>query len=58
MMQAAQKTIILADSSKFGKRSLAKICNLDDISEIITDKDLSSALADRIQEMGIKLTLV
>ena len=57
-MEAAQKTIILADSSKFGKRSLAKICELDDISEIITDKDLSTADAERIREMGIKLTLV
>ena len=58
MMEAAQKTIILADSSKFGKRSLAKICELDEISEIITDKDLSAADAERIREMGIKLTLV
>tara|TARA_B100000378_G_C18004628_1_gene398475 strand:+ start:265 stop:1017 length:753 start_codon:yes stop_codon:yes gene_type:complete len=58
MMEAAQKTIILADSSKFGKRSLAKICELDEISEIITDKDLSTADAERIREMGIKLTLV
>ncbi|WP_026752781.1 DeoR/GlpR family DNA-binding transcription regulator [Sediminibacter sp. Hel_I_10] len=58
MMQSAQKTILLADSSKFGKRSLAKICNLDEISEIITDKGLSSSFVDRIQEMGIKLTLV
>lgn len=58
MMQAAQKTIVLADSSKFGKRSLAKICELDEVSEIITDKDLSTSDAERIRDMGIKLTLV
>ena len=58
MMEAAQKTILLADSSKFGKRSLAKICELDEISEIITDKELSASDAERIREMGIKLTLV
>ena len=58
MIQSAQKIILMVDSSKFGKRSLAKICDLEEISEIITDKDISDAVAERILGMGIKLTLV
>ena len=37
MMSSAQKTILLADSSKFGKKGFSRICGLDGIDQIITD---------------------
>jgi DeoR family transcriptional regulator of aga operon len=57
MLQAAQKVIVLADSSKFGKKSFAKICNLNQIHEIITDAGISYANRKKIEEKGIKLTI-
>src|SRR4029078_12679450 len=40
MAQIAKETILVADSSKFGKRSLSRIAPLSDIDIIITDKNL------------------
>jgi DeoR family transcriptional regulator, aga operon transcriptional repressor len=58
MIAASQKTIVLADSSKFGKRGFGKICGLEDIEHIITDKGLSPHMAETLKAMGIELTLV
>lgn len=33
MVEAAETVIVLADSSKFNKRGLAKICSLDQIHD-------------------------
>ena len=57
MMQAAQKTIVLADSSKFGRRGFAKISGMEDIDTIITDAKIPHAVAKRIEEMGIDLII-
>lgn len=58
MLCSVQRTIVLSDSSKFGKRSLAKICDLHFIDEIITDKGLSKTTKDKLIEMNIQVTLV
>ena len=53
MMRAAQKVIVLADSSKFGKRGFAKIGNIDDIDLIITDAGVSANVINQINDHGI-----
>ncbi|MCK3684724.1 DeoR/GlpR family DNA-binding transcription regulator [Maribellus sp. YY47] len=58
MMKAALRTIILSDSSKFGRRGFGKICNLDQIDMIITDSGIPKHMADTIEEMGIELIIV
>lgn len=58
MLGAAQKIIVLADSSKFGKKSFAKICDLNAINEIITDSGISSSTKRTLEEMGLKITIV
>lgn len=58
MMQTAQKTIVLADSSKFGRRGFSKISDMEEIDHIITDSKIQPATAKRIEEMGIELTIV
>lgn len=58
MIGAAQKTVVLADSSKFGKRGFSKIADMEEVDQIITDSGISSATASQIQDMGIKLTIV
>src|SRR5699024_12255868 len=37
MIESAQETIVLADSSKFGRRGFGKICNLEILDQSITD---------------------
>jgi DeoR family transcriptional regulator of aga operon len=58
MMQACLKTIILADSSKFGRRGFGKVCNLDQVDVIITDSGISGSTAKLIEENGIELIIV
>ncbi|HEX5552674.1 MAG TPA: DeoR/GlpR family DNA-binding transcription regulator [Chitinophagaceae bacterium] len=58
MMQAAQKTIVLADSSKFGRRGFGKIGTLEELDQIITDKDAPSHFIKALEEKGIEVILV
>lgn len=58
MILASQKTIVLADSSKFGKRGFGKICNLDEIDHIITDHGVSEHMVDMLRGFGIEVTIV
>lgn len=57
MIEAAQRTIVLADSSKFGRRGFAKICDMETVDTIITDSNLRAADRDRIEELGIELII-
>lgn len=58
MMHSAQKTIVLADSSKFRRRGFSKIANMDEIDLIITDSNISDKISQRIEEFGIELMVV
>lgn len=58
MMRAAQQTIVLADSSKFGRRGFSRICAIDAVNEIITDDKIADDIASRIEDCGVKLTVV
>ncbi|SNR70501.1 DeoR/GlpR family DNA-binding transcription regulator [Hymenobacter mucosus] len=58
MLRAAQETIVLADSSKFGKRGFGRICGLDQVHRIITDAGISAQDVRKLEEQGIALTVV
>ena len=58
MMNSAQQTIVLADSSKFDKRGLSKISDMEGVDYIITDSRINPVIAKKIEDMGIKLTIV
>jgi len=50
MIRAAREPILLCDSGKFGHRVFAKVCDLDQISTIITDNGLSPEEAKQYAE--------
>ena len=58
MMHASLKTIILADSSKFGRKGFGKICNLDQVDVIITDSGISESMVKMVEDTGIELIIV
>ncbi|WP_367115514.1 DeoR/GlpR family DNA-binding transcription regulator [Chitinophaga sp. CB10] len=58
MIATAQKTIVLADSSKFGKRGFGRICGMEDVDEIITDKGVAPHLVKQLEDAGVKVTIV
>ena len=58
MISVSQKTIILTDSTKFGKRGFGKICNIDEIDHVITDSGISEHTVKQLETMGVKVTIV
>lgn len=58
MMDASQKVIVLADSTKFGRRGFSKICGLESVDEIITDSAAPPSMLQQLNERGITVHLV
>jgi DeoR family transcriptional regulator of aga operon len=58
MIRASKEVIVLADSSKFGRRGFGKICNISQVHHIITDNNAPGNFINLIREKGIKVTLV
>ncbi len=57
MIKSAKEVIVLADSTKFGKKSFGLICGLDHVDRIITDKKIDSETARQIRAFGIDLII-
>lgn len=47
MINAAEKTILLADFSKFNKKTFSIVCSLNDVDRIVTDYDADPILESR-----------
>jgi len=58
MMKASSQNIVLADSSKFGRRGFSKICDLEAVDRIITDSGVQPLYLERLRERGIEVTVV
>ena len=58
MMRASAKSVVLADSSKFGRRGFSKICDLSDVDQIITDSNVSPHTLAQLRSQGIEVTVV
>ena len=57
MIAAAEKTIVLADSTKFGRRGFAKIADIDAVDLIITDAGIAPKTIKKIEDLGIELII-
>ena len=54
-IKQAQKCILLADSSKFGKTAFSHICGLDQLDVIVTDKEPDEDWLHSIREHNISV---
>ncbi|MBS0968466.1 DNA-binding transcriptional repressor (plasmid) [Chimaeribacter arupi] len=57
MCRAAQKIVLLVDSSKFGRKSPNVVCQLASVDVLITDSDIAPALVTQLQEKGIEVLI-
>jgi len=57
MLRAAREIIVVADSSKFSKRSMSLIASFSEVDLVISDAGLPAELQDRIRSFGCKLVL-
>jgi len=58
LIERARQVIVAADSSKIGKVAFARICDLDEVDEVITDAAADPAQIEAIRSAGIAVTLV
>lgn len=58
MITAAQKVIVLADSSKFGRRGFGRICSLDKVDIVVTDKLIEEKFKKGLEDQGIQVLVV
>jgi DeoR family fructose operon transcriptional repressor len=55
MMHAADEVIVVADSTKFGRQSLAHLCALEEIQHLIVDHEISPDWRDKATIAGLQL---
>jgi DeoR family transcriptional regulator of aga operon len=55
MIKSSQRIIVLADSSKFGRRGFGKICDLSQVDIIISDTDVSESIIKKIEINGVEV---
>lgn len=58
MAEAARRTIVVCDSSKFGRRSLSLIMPTSSVHEAITDRKISKHDLKALREAKVEVTLV
>ncbi|HEY3365724.1 MAG TPA: DeoR/GlpR family DNA-binding transcription regulator [Symbiobacteriaceae bacterium] len=58
MLRAARRCVLVADASKFGRRSAFYICPLSAFSNIVTEASLPAEVARVIRKGGVELELV
>ena len=57
MIQAARKVIFCIDSTKFGRQSITKLCDLQTIDTIVTDKAAPANLVRALRKQGIEVAI-
>jgi DeoR/GlpR family transcriptional regulator of sugar metabolism len=55
MIQAAREVTVLADSSKFGRRSLAVIAELTQVQRVITDSGVPAKTVEALRARGVEV---
>jgi len=56
-IDVAQYTVVLADSSKFGKRGFSRICTIDHVQHVITDEGVDPVTVKKLEESGVRVTV-
>jgi DeoR/GlpR family transcriptional regulator of sugar metabolism len=57
LMRAADEVIVVADSTKFGRRSLAHLCELGDVQRMVVDADITDAWRAQVEKAGVELLI-
>lgn len=58
MVERADKVIVVADSTKLGKRAFAQVCGVDEIAVLITDRDAPDEIVAQFTAEGIEVRCV
>ncbi|MGI9008633.1 MAG: DeoR/GlpR family DNA-binding transcription regulator [Streptosporangiaceae bacterium] len=57
MTRRAAKVVVVADSSKAGRRAFARICAAADVDVLVTDAGIDAEQAGRLAEAGVRVVI-
>ena len=57
MIQAARKVIFCIDSSKFGRQSISKLCDLGAVDVIVTDKSIPPEIMKALRKCEVETVI-
>jgi DeoR family transcriptional regulator, aga operon transcriptional repressor len=57
MLRVAREIILVADASKFDKRSMSRIASFSEVHTVISDSSMPLAIQEKIRSQGCKLML-
>jgi DeoR family transcriptional regulator of aga operon len=57
MIKTAQQVAILADHTKFGKRGIAKICDIETVNFVITDAAAPKEMVKALEDAGVQVII-
>lgn len=57
LVKAAERIVVVADSSKFDRTEFARICSLSDVDVLVTDAGVSDAQREMVTGLGLELVV-
>jgi DeoR family fructose operon transcriptional repressor len=57
MARAAQRVIVLADSSKLGREHLVRFAAVEDVDALVTDAEADPGVVTELEQMGIEVVV-
>ena len=58
MLRAAERSVVAVDHTKFGRVALAKICDVQDISLVLTDNQIDPDMLSRLHKLNVNIETV
>lgn len=55
LLRPASRVIVVADSSKLGRRAFARICELSEVSDVVTDDEADAAAISDLERAGVRV---
>ena len=57
MIERAKETVIVADSRKLGKEGFVYVCDLKDVSKLVTERGAHPGVIKQMRDAGIQVIL-
>jgi len=57
MVKISREVIVVADSSKFQRSSLSRICGVDAITKLITDENIEAGFMRSLENLGVEVII-
>jgi DeoR family transcriptional regulator of aga operon len=57
MVEAAERTIVVADGSKIGRTHLGRVAAVDEVDDLITGESADARILDALREAGLAVTV-